>query len=298
MRHLLEKSLTAAIQLEVSLDRDLGMVLADPDDLENMLLNLALNSRDAMPKGGRLSIETAKQFVDDGYVRLHPGSRSGEFVVISITDNGIGMSADVMERVFEPFFTTKGAGKGTGLGLSMAYGFIQRAAGFVIIDSEPGMGTTFSIFLPRVDLKSEPPAAQQQEFSIQSGGDETILVLDDEEMLAQTACSYLGALGYKTIKSSDAREAFHILETNSEIDLLFSDVIMPGELNGYQLAVEAHAAFPSLKILLTSGFNEEDEHKINGDAEYVANLSASLVHKPYSLNELGLSVRKILDKEA
>jgi len=293
---LLERSLTAAIQLEVSVAPDLGMVLADPDDLENMLLNLALNSRDAMPKGGRLFIETTKQFVDDSYVRLNPGSRSGEFVVISITDNGCGMSADVIERAFEPFFTTKDAGKGTGLGLSMAYGFIQRASGFVKIDSELGVGTTFRVFLPRADAPGESFSASQRELNPAVGGDETILVLDDEEMLAETACSYLGSLGYKTIKVTNAEDALKVLENNPEIDLLFSDVIMPGAMNGYQVAIEAHAAYPSLKILLTSGFTGKNESTANGDAEYVASLTSSLVPKPYSLNDLARSVRNILDK--
>ena len=296
MRHLLERSLTAAIQLEVSVAPDLGMVLADPDDLENMLLNLALNSRDAMPKGGRLFIETTKQFVDDSYVRLNPGSRSGEFVVISITDNGCGMSADVIERAFEPFFTTKDAGKGTGLGLSMAYGFIQRASGFVKIDSELGVGTTFRVFLPRADAPGESFSASKREPNPAVGGDETILVLDDEEMLAETACSYLGSLGYKTIKVTNAEDALKVLENNPEIDLLFSDVIMPGAMNGYQVAVEAHAAYPSLKILLTSGFTGKNESTANGDPEYVASLTSSLVPKPYSLNDLARSLRNILDK--
>jgi PAS domain S-box-containing protein len=296
MRHLLERSLTAAIQLEVSLGRDLGLVLADPDDLENMLLNLALNSRDAMPRGGRLFIETAEQFVDDSYVRLNPGSRSGDFVVISISDNGCGMSADVMERAFEPFFTTKDAGKGTGLGLSMAYGFIQRACGFVKVDSKIGFGTTFRVFLPRADDPGESSSASQPEPNPAVGGDETIIVLDDEEMLAETACSYLSSLGYKAIKVTNAEDALKALETNPQIDLLFSDVIMPGAMNGYQVAVQAHAAHPSLKILLTSGFTGRNESTANGDAEFVARLTSSLVPKPYSLNDLALSVRNILDK--
>ena len=206
------------------------------------------------------------------------------------------MSADVIERAFEPFFTTKDAGKGTGLGLSMAYGFIQRASGFVKIDSELGVGTTFRVFLPRADAPGESFSASKRELNPAVGGDETILVLDDEEMLAETACSYLGSLGYKTIKVTNAEDALKVLENNPEIDLLFSDVIMPGAMNGYQVAIEAHAAYPSLKILLTSGFTGKNESTANGDAEYVASLTSSLVPKPYSLNDLARSVRNILDK--
>ena len=296
MEHLLSRSLTASIQLKLSLEPNLWDVVVDPDDLENMILNLAVNSRDAMPKGGVISIETSNQLIDESFVRLNPGSRCGAFVRICITDTGSGMSADVLERAFEPFFTTKGAGKGTGLGLSMAYGFVQRSSGFVKVESEMGEGTSFGIFLPRAEEPREAPLVPQEKLKQAPGGCETILVLDDEEMLAQTACSHLETLGYTTIKAKNPIHALTILEGNPDVDLLFSDVIMPGAMNGYKLALEAHAAYPSLKVMLTSGFIDRDENTVNGDAEYAARLTATLLPKPYSLDELAYSVRKILDE--
>jgi PAS domain S-box-containing protein len=295
---LLAKSLTVAVTIGHHLADDLWMVDVDPGDLQDAILNISLNARDAMPDGGTLVIETANKHLDQGYVEKNPGSLRGDFVMLALSDSGEGMIAAVKDRVLEPFFTTKSEGRGSGLGLSMVYGFVQRSGGHLKIYSEPGEGTTIRLYLPRAQTlmvdESQPFEAPDMELP---GGNETILVVDDEEALADVACINLEDLGYTTIMANNGKQALRILMDNKDIDLLFTDVIMPGDLDGYQLAISAQKNRPTLKALLTSGFTKKKEMIQNADSAKYAELSSTLLSKPYTQAELAFAVRNMLDGE-
>ncbi len=293
---LLEKSLTVAINIEHHLEKDLWPVIVDPGDLQDAVLNISLNARDAMPEGGSLVIETANKILDDTYVKENPGSVAGEFVMLAISDTGVGMTEDMKEKVLEPFFTTKDAGKGSGLGLSMVYGFVNRSGGHMSIYSEPGKGTTVRLYLPRA---GEGPGTLGEDSVVIDfpRGDETILVVDDEEALVDIAVSYLEELGYKTLTANNGMQALNLIESDTVIDLLFSDVIMPGDLDGYELALAAHEIRPALKVVLTSGFTKRKEEAHNGDNSQYADLTKNLLSKPYGQSELAIAIRRILDEE-
>ena len=294
---LIAKSLTPSIRVEQHLAGDLWPANIDPGDFEDVLLNLSLNARDAMPDGGTLVIETANKTLDEDYVRRNPKARAGEFVMISVSDTGTGMTDEVIEKAFEPFFTTKDQGKGTGLGLSMAYGFVQRSGGHLKIYSEVGEGTTFHIYLPRAH---EEASGDGETINIQDsvpGGSETILIVDDEQDLADIAVTLLEGLGYKTFSANDGKQALKIFEDHEDIDLLFSDVIMPGELDGYKLALAALKIHPTLKILLASGFTRMREEDVHGESAAVAELTRNLLGKPYNRSELARAIRRALDEE-
>ncbi len=294
LEELLSRSLTVAINVEHHLSSDLWLVEVDPGDLQDTILNLALNARDAMPDGGRLVIETENKVLDEKYVRLNPQAHVGEFVKLSVSDNGHGMSPQIRERVLEPFFSTKEEGNGTGLGLSMVYGFVQRSGGHLSIYSEQGEGTTISLYLPRGKEEGAHKGKSVNEISL-PGGSETILVVDDEPSLVDIAVSHLQDLGYRTITANSGTEALKILGENQGIDLLFSDIIMPGDLDGYQLAIAAQKEHPSLKALLTSGFTKKKEDYFSPDGSKYAEFAANLLHKPYNQTELAIAVRNTLD---
>ncbi len=205
------------------------------------------------------------------------------------------MTDEVKDKLFEPFFTTKEFGKGSGLGLSMVHGFVERSGGHVQVYSELGVGTTFRVFLPRaVDEARETEEASDRPGDLPRGN-ETILVVDDEEGLLNIAVTYLQNLGYMTLVARDGLEALEVLRQNPDIDLLFCDVIMPGNLDGYHVALEAHAHSPLLKVLLTSGFTRKHEEIASGDGKYLSNLASNLLSKPYNHTELALAVRDTLD---
>ncbi len=295
LKALIATSLTATIKVDTNLSRDLWPVAIDPGEFEDALLNLSLNARDAMPDGGTLVIETKNKILDNQYAAQNPGSLAGEFVMISISDTGLGMSKELQERVLEPFFTTKGQGKGTGLGLSMVYGFVQRAEGHLKIYSDEGNGTTFRLYLP----KSEAPTSQENSTSQVNitlpTGKETILIVDDEEALREIAASHLKSLGYETLMAEDCEKAWEILSSDAEIDLLFSDTVLPGEWNGYDLAKHLRDKDPSFKIRLTSGFSRmQREYKIDKDP-LIQKLNETILSKPYNKTELAISIRKALD---
>ncbi len=297
LEDIIAKSLTASIEVRTELAEDLWPVDVDPGEFEDMLLNLAINARDAMPGGGVLAFGTANVTFDDGDMARNPNVRAGEYVMISLSDTGSGMSAEMRERVFDPFFTTKEIGKGTGLGLSLVYAFVQRSGGFIILHSEPGEGASFGIFLPRAHGgKSDATGAQVVTDHQLPRGTETVLVVDDEASLVDLAVALLHDLGYQTFTASDARQAQDVLKANPGIDLLFSDVVMPGEMDGYDLALAAGQLHPSLRVLLTSGFAKTSEERMNGDNEGVARLAANLLSKPYTLIELATAVRRTLDE--
>ncbi|MCG8511313.1 MAG: ATP-binding protein [Rhodospirillales bacterium] len=296
LESLIKKSLTPAIELKVALSQDAWKVDIDPGDFETSLLNLALNGRDAMPEGGILVIETVNKIIDQHYVSRNPGSSVGDFVLVSVSDTGTGMRPETVQRAFEPFFTTKDVGLGTGLGLSMVYGFVQRSGGHVKIYSEPGEGTTVHLYLPRA--RGPADNALDRRFSPDDlpSGDEVILVVDDEADLVNAAELLLKSLGYRVIAATDARKALDIIKGDTPIDLLFSDVVMPGGMDGYQLAVEALKQRPDLRILLTSGFTRIREELANGERRIEANLSKTLLQKPYNIAELAMAIRRQIDQ--
>jgi PAS domain S-box-containing protein len=295
MKGLIAKSLTPAIRVKTVLAADAWTVDLDPGDLEDAVLNLALNARDAMPRGGSLIIETANKTIDEAYVERNPGSHPGDFVMLSVSDTGSGMAPQVREKAFEPFFTTKGADRGTGLGLSMVYGFVQRSGGHAKIYSEEGQGTAVHLYLPRVLDADSAAEAVGGTFETLQRGNETILVVDDEPALVEAAVHLLGRLGYTTLTAESAVQALAVLNEAPVVDLLFSDVIMPGGMDGYRLAIEALAQHPGLKVLLTSGFTRQREEFINGEGRIAQHLTQTLLGKPYNIAELATAVRRALD---
>ncbi|MEH6497092.1 MAG: ATP-binding protein [Pseudomonas marincola] len=298
LERLIAKSLTPKITVKTVLADDIWNTNIDPGELENALLNLSLNASHVMPDDGLLVIETSNEILDEQYVQMTPGSSTGEYVMISITDTGCGMTADVVEQIFQPFFTTKEAGKGTGLGLSMVYGFVQRSEGHITVNSEPGKGSTFNIYLPRA--MGEPDTVRKFDAEIVAAlprGGETILVVDDEEGLLDVAVGYLEDLGYKTQTATSGKRALEILHNSNNIELLFSDVVMPGGIDGYDLGMKVLELYPNIKVLLTSGFTPKLESALNEGVPLVKALSKDLLNKPYNQLELALAIRKALDGE-
>jgi PAS domain S-box-containing protein len=288
---LLRSMLPADIVLEVLIRDDLWVVLADPAELNAAILNLAINARDAMPNGGKLLIECSNAHLDDADVQTVSPALSGDFLRIAVTDTGTGMTPAVAARIFEPYFTTKPRGVGTGLGLSGVRGFVQQSGGQVTVFTEPNRGTTISIYLPRsfTDLTETPtePTA-----TIVFGSGEHILVVEDNRLLLPHVRELIEGLGYRVSAATDGNAALAILEANNDIDLLFTDVIMPGGLNGVQLAKLAVASRPGLKVLFTSGYTEDvivQHGRLDPKVE--------LLSKPYRRHELARKLRKMIDGE-
>lgn len=295
LEELIARSLTAYIDVETQLSDDLWPISVDAGDFEDAILNLSLNARDAMPDGGSLIIETKNKTLDNDYAQRNPNSRAGEFAMVSISDTGVGMSDDTKERVFEPFYTTKEHGKGTGLGLSMVYGFVQRSGGYLNTYSELGKGTTIQMFFPRSKDTTSDIETLTLENSDLPKGVETILIVDDEKELRNIAIHHLESLGYKTLVAENGVKALDIVESRSDIDLIFSDVVMPGELDGYQLAAKANIRRPSIKILLTSGFTKPAQKPVTNDPVFLSKLTKNLLGKPYTKTELAKALRATLD---
>ncbi|MFK7992617.1 MAG: ATP-binding protein [Granulosicoccus sp.] len=295
MKAVIENSLTVAINISMHFEEDLWNVKIDPGDLEDAVLNLSLNARDAMPDGGEIVIKTDNVALDEHYTRNHPDSRPGEFVMLSVKDNGHGMSAEVLKRATEPFFTLKADLEGTGLGLSMVYGFVSRSGGHMDIVSEPGQGTDVRIYLPRSDELLTEEIAKPHAQAVFEYGNETVLVVDDEESLMDIAVSHLQSLGYETVTAYDSQQALAVLESGKHIDLLFADVIMPGSMDGHELAAVAKAAYPSLNVLLTSGFTRKYTDRPTTKNEHESATMANLLAKPYNKSNLSIAVRNALD---
>jgi PAS domain S-box-containing protein len=255
MHKLLRRALREDIEIKLDFDPDIPLAFADPAQLESAILNLGLNAQDAMAGGGRLTITTAGASLDGQYQRLHQDVRPGEYVLIAITDTGAGMPKDVLERVFEPFFTTKEVGKGSGLGLSMVYGFVKQSNGHVAIYSEPGLGTTVRMYLPaqQAQLSKRAPGRMHERRAM-VGGAETVLVVEDDPFVRTYTVKCLQSLGYTVIAAVDGNDALQKLGTDVPIDLLFTDVVMPGGINGWELADLAQRSRPQLPVLLTSGY--------------------------------------------
>jgi PAS domain S-box-containing protein len=290
MENLITHSITPQVEIECRLTEDLWPTEVSPGDFEDAFLNLILNARDAMAGSGLLKIETFNTSLDADYCEKNLDVKPGDYVQLSISDSGEGIAAEQLEHIFEPFYTTKEQGKGTGLGLSMVFGFIQRSKGHIKVDSVHGSGTTFRLYLPRAD-ESLPSLETPRKLSAETmpAGNEIILLVDDEAALLELAEEKLLKLGYRVLTAANGQQALDILSQEPHIDLLVSDVIMPGGLNGYVLAERATTDFPGLKVLLTSGYIEKttisEKHK---------KFSASLLPKPYSQAELAQKVREAL----
>lgn len=290
MDSLIARSVTPEVAVEHHLANDLWPTEIDPGDFEDALLNLILNARDAMPEGGRLIIETSNGVLDTAYAEVNSAVSPGEYVQLAVSDTGSGIVAEIMDRIFEPFFTTKPQGKGTGLGLSMVFGFTERSRGHIKAYSEHGAGTTFRLYLPRSEgIGREPNLYRGDEEGLPQG-QESILIVDDEKELIELAKAKLQELGYTVYTAMNGQQALDLLNENNQIDLLFSDVVMPGGMNGYELAEQASKKHPDLKVLLTSGFTSKAV-AVNG----LASFSANLLAKPYTLTSLASRVRYVLD---
>jgi PAS domain S-box-containing protein len=294
MSEFLRRTLGEAVSLETVLAGGLWRTHADANQLENAILNLALNSRDAMPEGGKLTIETANCYLDDTYVATvaEPVER-GQYVLIAVADTGAGMSPSALERAFEPFFTTKEVGKGTGLGLSQVYGFVRQSDGHVRIYSEIGHGTTVKIYLPRfLGSESDVAASQGLEISGQAIGAECILVVEDDAALRAFTSESLTELGYRVLEAANGAAALELLDNERQIDLLFTDVVMPDGMNGRQLADEALRRRPGLKVLFTTGYTRNAiVHHGRLDP------GVQMLGKPFSFADLGAKIRALLDAE-
>ncbi len=287
MEKLLRRMLPEAITIKAATEGELW-TFADPGQLENAILNLAINARDAMPDGGTLSIATGHAPLDQRYRELHPEVNPGDYAMIAVTDDGTGMPKEVLDRVFEPFFTTKEVGKGSGLGLSMVYGFVKQSNGHVTIYSEPGLGTTVRIYLPAVAAVGENVRSQTQ-IEAAAAGSEAVLVAEDDPFVRSYAVASLRSLGYRVIEATDGREALDALNAGVQVDLLFSDVVMPGGINGWDLAERARRIRPGLKVLLTSGYALETLAERGRLPE-----GALILNKPYRKLELAKRLREAL----
>ena len=283
MTNLLRRVLREDIEISLDLADDVWTAVADPAQLEASITNLATNARDAMPHGGRLAIATGNRYLDQDYAAAHLGVVPGEYVLIEVSDTGSGMTAEVMNHIFEPFYTTKEQGKGTGLGLSMVYGFIKQSGGHINVYSEPGIGTTFRLYLPR----AEAPAGARREDTevLPKGNGETVLVVEDNAGLRRVVLRQLRELGYRALEAESAAGALACLE-QQPVDLLFADIVMPGDLNGLELTRAAADRWPGVRALLTSGFPVGINRQID--------TTARVLTKPYRKAELARALAEIL----
>ena len=287
MADLLRRTLGEGVEVETVVGGGLWNTLADPAQVESTLLNLALNARDAMPEGGRLTVEVANAALDEAYTRDIDEVTPGQYVLIAVSDSGEGMSEQTRARVFEPFFTTKADGKGSGLGLSMVYGFVRQSNGHIRIYSEPGHGTTVKLYLPRTTQAMAPTLTVQT--IPDKGANQTVLVVEDEPHVRASAVSMLVALGYRCLEASDAASALALLEAGAAIDLVFTDVVMPGPMKTRDFATQVNERWPGLPVLFTSGYTENAiVHHGRLDE------GVSLLSKPYGRLDLSRRVAQLL----
>jgi CheY-like chemotaxis protein len=281
------------VAVETVLAAGLWQVEADNNELEAAILNLAVNARDAMPDGGRLTIETSNAYIDEAYAAGYAEVVPGQYICIAVSDTGMGMDDATVAKAFEPFFTTKPVGRGTGLGLSQVYGFVKQSGGHVKIYSEVGQGTTVKIYLPRLmsaavvaDDEADLPAPEGQ-------SEETILVVEDDDDVRTYSVEILRELGYRAVEAHDGPSALRLLERQARVDLLFTDVVLPGGITGAQVAAQARELKPSLKVLFTTGYarNAIIHH---GRLDK----GVKLITKPFSSAELAAKVRDVLDEGA
>jgi len=284
-RTLLDRTLGETVTVDIMTPDGLWPVLADPTQLETALLNVAVNARDAMPDGGTLTIRAENLGADDAPAGLAPG----EYACISVTDTGVGVPVDLLDRVFEPFFTTKEVGKGTGLGLSMVYGFARQSGGMATVESRPGEGTTVRLYLPRHGEATETEEMDRPRSREMRTGEETVLVVEDQPLVLDSVAKMVSRLGYTVVTASNASEALTAVDTRPEIALVFSDILMPGDMSGVDLIRAARDRRPELKALLTTGYSQR--HARDGTQP-----EAGVLYKPYRLSELAEALRRALDE--
>ncbi|MBB4238013.1 hybrid sensor histidine kinase/response regulator [Rhizobium esperanzae] len=290
---LLRRTLSEDIKLSTVIEGAGLDVLVDSSQLQNAILNIALNARDAMPKGGSLTTTISRVHLDADYAKMYPEVRSGNFVLIAMTDTGSGMSEEVRKRAIEPFFTTKEVGSGTGLGLSMVYGFVKQSGGHLQLYSEVERGTTVRIYLPAVNGARHQQAVPDQGSGENRlpGGDETVLVVEDDARVRRVAVARLASMGYTVLEAESGHRALDLLRDNSEIALLFTDIVMPGGMTGDELAREARLFRPEIAVLFTSGYSEP------GLAAKGIVPGAQWLRKPYTAKDLALKIRELLDAQ-
>jgi CheY-like chemotaxis protein len=285
---LLAPTLGRQIEIKTALDADIWPALVDPGQLSSALVNLAINARDAMPDGGTLTFATSNITMDGRDASASGIDRVDDYVVVEVTDTGTGIPEAIRDKIFDPFFSTKETGQGTGLGLSMVFGFAKQSGGNIEVDSEEGRGTTFRIYLPKADFEaSQIPSADDLQ---STGGTETILCVEDDASVRAYVIAQLESLGYKAIAASNAAEALAIADGGAEFDLLFTDVVMPGRMNGKQLAERMRLRRPSLRVLFTSGYTD---HTIIRDGRIMRDVF--FLSKPYRRPQLARMVRRSLD---
>ncbi|WP_019141164.1 CHASE domain-containing protein [Noviherbaspirillum massiliense] len=290
MDDLLRRTLGETVEVETVVAGGLWNTLVDPHQLESVILNLAINARDAMKGSGKLTIELGNAMLDEGYVQAQSELRPGQYVMLAVSDTGSGMTAEVMERAFDPFFTTKPEGEGTGLGLSMAYGFIKQSGGHIRIYSEPGHGTTVRIYLPRSFEPEDEVAPKPSEPVV--GGTETVLVVEDDPGVRKTVVALLAGLGYRVLTAHDGESALAVIRSGTAIDVLFTDVVMPGSLRSPDLARQARSILPGLAVLFTSGYTQ---NAIVHDGRL--DQGVQLLSKPYLREQLARKLREIIDAQ-
>jgi signal transduction histidine kinase len=282
---LLKPTIGGLVNINFVPAREVSAALVDPNQLTTAVLNLALNARDAMPNGGNLTIKTGNIELADADAKAYDGLAAGKYVTISLSDTGHGIAEPDLQKVFDPFFSTKGVGKGTGLGLSMVYGFVKQSNGHVAIESEQGRGTTVRIYLPQAEGAAVPPA-NSRPLESAKGGQGTILIVEDDSLVRAYVIAQVKSLGYTTLSASNGHEALSVLRSSDPVDLLFTDVIMPGSMNGRELSIEALKLRPTLKVLFTSGYSE---NAIAQDGRLDPDIL--LLDKPYSRADLARMIR-------
>ncbi|MBA4111322.1 MAG: hybrid sensor histidine kinase/response regulator [Leptothrix sp. (in: Bacteria)] len=291
MDDMLHRALGEEVEVETVISGGLWNTLIDPGQIENALLNLAINARDAMNGQGRLTIEAGNAMLDDEYARVHDDLQPGQYVMVAVTDTGTGIPPEIIERVFEPFFSTKPEGKGTGLGLSMVYGFVKQSGGHIKVYSEVGEGTTIKLYLPRV-MQAEDILADTASVPA-TGGHETILVVEDDEDVRETVVAILADLGYRVLKARDATSALSVIDSGMPIDVLFTDVVMPGPLRSPELARKARERLPHVAVLFTSGYTENAI--VHGGR---LDPGVELLSKPYAREALARKIRHVIGNQA
>jgi len=286
LSNLLHRAADENVSVAVETKDGIPAALVDANQLESAILNLVINARDAMPQGGKLTVETSAVDLDEAYCEAHPGIASGPYVVIAVSDTGVGMTPELIEKAFDPFFTTKPLGQGTGLGLSMVYGFAKQSNGQVRIHSAPGQGTSVKIYLPAAEQGAIQPAEHAQ--SSPQGAGQAVLLVEDDPSVRLLIGEVLSELGYRAIKASDANAAIKVLESSQAIDMMISDVGLPG-MNGRQLAEVAREYHPTVPILFVTGYAENAAIR----ADFLGT-DMAVISKPFQVEELAAKISEML----